>query len=370
MNVAIITAAGKGERARLGKNKNLYDLCGKTVIERTVAAFLSVEEIDLVAVTAARDDLEEFLKILSPLSPKIKVVLGGDTRKQSVFNALEKFPCDVVVIHDGARPFVSAGLIKSCLLTAKKEGSAVAAVPPVNTVGTVEGDLIKGVGRSAFVEIQTPQAFSYADIMVAYNNAAGREDFTDDCGVYLNTFDRCVTVPGERTNLKLTNPEDFRKENFRVGTGFDLHRLTEGRRLILGGVEIPHGKGLLGHSDADALTHALMDGLLSACGLKDIGTYFPDTDPKYKDISSIFLLEKVCEIIKKEGYKPVNVSICIMAERPKLAPYVDKMKAVISQALHLDQRDVGITCTTLEGLGIVGREEGIACQAYCLVNKI
>ena len=138
---------------------------------------------------------------------------------------------------------------------------------------------------------------------------------------------------------------------------------------MLGGVEIPHNKGLLGHSDADAVIHALMDSILSACGLKDIGYYFPDTDQKYKDISSLVLLNNVYELIKKQGYRLINASICIMAERPKLSPYVDQMKQNIAYVLHIKPTLIGITCTTLEGLGIVGREEGIACQAYCLVEK-
>ena len=155
----------------------------------------------------------------------------------------------------------------------------------------------------------------------------------------------------------------------RIGHGYDVHRLVEGRKLILGGIEIPHVKGLLGHSDADVLTHAIMDAMLSAASLGDIGRHFPDTDEKYKGISSMKLLEEVVVLLKKSGYKLKNVSSVIMAQKPKLAKFVDGIRRNLALALGVEDKDVGITCTTLEGIGTVGREEGIAVQSYCLLVK-
>ncbi len=369
MNVAIITAAGCGSRAQLNMNKNLARFGNSTVIERTVANFLAVEEIDQIVVTASKDDISTYESLLLPISKKIKIVLGGDTRQQSVYNALVSTPCDFVLIHDGARPNIEPELIKKCLYNTIINGSCVLALPVSNTLGKLQNGQIVSTGRTDFLSLQTPQAFKYDQILKAHTLAKNDQSFTDDCGIYCKFIGPCRYMEGSRENVKLTYPEDFIND-FRVGTGFDLHKLVENRPLVLGGVTIPHTKGLLGHSDADAVIHALMDAILSACALKDIGTYFPDTDQSYKGISSMLLLEKVVTMVSQIGFKICNASICIMAEKPKLAPFVDGMKTNIASALNISPSLVGITCTTLEGLGIVGREEGIACQAYCSVKKV
>ncbi len=369
MNTAIITAAGSGERASLGINKNLFVFGKSTVIEKTVSAFLKVSEIDEIIVTAPQADFEEFKKLLLPLSPKIKVITGGKTRTSSVKKSLDLIKEGYVLIHDGARPFVTADLIKKCLYKAINSGNCIPLTPLTDTVAVTENGKILRTDRAGLYSVQTPQVFKAEEVKKAYDLIEEADCFTDDCGVYTKYVAPCFYIDGDKENIKLTYKEDF--ENLlpkRSGIGFDLHKLVLGRNLVLGGVQIPHDKGLLGHSDADVVIHALMDAMLSACSLKDIGSYFPDTDEKYKDISSVILLKETLKIIKKQGYKPVNASIVIMAEKPKLSPFVDKIKDNLAKLLNVKATDIGISCTTLEGVSAVGREEAIATYASVTIE--
>lgn len=364
----IIVAAGSGSRAKLNKNKVLFEIDGQTVLEKTVRQFLCIENISEIIVTSSTNDLQIFKDILSPLSDKITVCLGGETRTQSVKNALEFVNGDIVLIHDGARPFVSKNLINSVIDCAIKFGSAIPTLEMCETLG-FGGELIERVERQNFYSIQTPQGFNTEEIKKAYSKITD-ETFTDDSGVYCKFIAPCHRVQGEKKNIKLTYPEDFEENKIRIGTGFDLHRLVEGRKLILAGVEIPHYKGLLGHSDADVVTHAVMDAMLSAAALRDIGYYFPDTDPQYEGISSILLLEKVMKLVAEKGYKVSNLSITIMAEKPKLMKYVPELSTNLAKVIHISTENLGITCTTLEGLGIIGEEQAIATRAYVCLQKI
>lgn len=364
----IIVAAGSGSRAKLNKNKMLFELDGQTVLEKTVRQFLYIKDISEIIVAASQNDLQIYKDILSPVGDQIKVVLGGETRTASVKNCLEFVSGEIVLIHDGARPFISQNLINSVISCAKEYGSAIPTLEMTETLG-FGTDLIERVERQNFFSIQTPQGFKTEEIKRAYSMITC-EQFTDDSGVYCKFIAPCHRVDGERKNVKLTYPEDFEQKKIRVGTGFDLHRLVEGRKLILAGVEIPHYKGLLGHSDADVVTHAVMDAMLSAAALRDIGYYFPDTDPQYKGISSILLLEKVIKLVADTGYKVSNLSVTIMAEKPKLMKFVPELSTNLAKVINISTKDIGITCTTLEGLGIIGEEEGIATRAYvALVPK-
>lgn len=366
MNTAIITAAGSGERSELKINKNLFYFNGSTVIEKTVAAFLSVKKIDEIIVTAPTKEIKKFQRLFKGVQ-KVNVIEGGETRTKSIAKALDVCHGDVVLIHDGARPFATPDLIKKCLYKAIIDDNCIPVTPLTETLGVIEDEKISTAIRKNIVTIQTPQAFKTEQIKRAYSQIQNDDTFTDDCGVYCKYIGKCNYVEGEKSNVKLTYKPDFEKLlPKKTGIGFDLHRLTENRKLVLGGVTIPHTKGLLGHSDADVLIHALMDGMLSACALKDIGNYFPDTDDKYKDISSVILLKNVLKIVKKQGYKPVNASFVIMAEKPKLSPFVDLIRQNLSTLLGVEKENLGVSCTTLEGLGIIGQEEAIA--AYCSVT--
>jgi len=366
---AIITCAGKGTRAGFEKNK-LLQLCENvTYLEKTIRAFLPCDFIDEIILTSSLEDYDEICKIAEKIKKNIKVIIGGNTRTESVYNALKNCKTEVVLIHDGARPFVDYNTIKNCYDSTINFGSGIACVPSKDTIAIAEGECIVKCERENRYIVQTPQGFLLKDILYAYSQIKEGETFTDDSGVYGKYVKSAKISLGSYQNVKLTYKEDF-KQNYLVGTGFDLHRLVENRDLILGGIKIPHDKGLLGHSDADVLTHAIMDSFLSALSLGDIGKHFKDTDPQWKDISSIYLLKKVLEMIQNEGYKVNNVTAVIMAQKPKLSTFTQKISTYLAEVIHIEPKRVGITCTTLEGVGLVGREEAIACQAYCMLEKI
>ena len=366
----ILTCAGKGARAGFNKNKLLVDLNGKPYFLHALNAFCDSGLIDQIIITASQVDFE---LIKNAVGDKAQVVLGGQTRTQSIKNALPLVKGDILLVHDGARPFVSKKVISDCIETAKKFGSAIPCVPTRDTIlkqrdGVVESYL----GKDGLFSVQTPQGFQTNLILNAYARA-GEQAFNDDGEVYKQFIGQTHTYEGDPDNIKLTYPEDFNQNNnptdFRFGTGFDCHRLVENRKLILGGVEIPHNKGLLGHSDADVLTHAIMDAILSALSLRDIGYHFSDKDPAYKDANSMHLLQKVLDMVKEKGYSVNNVSATIMAEKPKLLKHIPLITKNLADTLALPTDRVGIGATTLEGLGFVGREEGICVHATAtLIN--
>ncbi len=362
---AIITCAGKGERAQKGKNKILAKLDGVTVLEKVLDAFYFSGVIDEIILTSSKEDFEE----ISALSKgKATVTLGGGTRTQSVKNALDKATGEIALIHDGARPFVTKKVISDCIESVKTFGSGITACPTVNTIAKGrDGFIDRVLGKSDLFTVQTPQGFFTKDIKKAYSFIED-ESFPDDSAVYLKYIGKPRLSLGDEKNIKLTFKEDF-ESDFLVGTGFDCHRLVENRKLILGGVEIPHDKGLLGHSDADVLTHAVMDAILSAIHQRDIGYHFSDKDERFKDISSIILLKEVLKMLSESGYALKNVSAVIQAEKPKLLKHIPIITKTLSGYLEIPEDRLGITATTLEGLGFVGREEGICVQASCLLVK-
>ena len=366
----ILACAGKGSRAGFDKNKLLIAQNGVTVLERTLNAFVNSKLIDQIIVTASANDFELIKELVKD---NAKVVLGGKTRTESVKNALALVDGDVVLIHDGARPFVTTKIISDCIETAKEFGSAIPVVPNRNAILKKEGHLIKEyLGKEDLSLVQTPQGFITSQIKKAYEMADGKV-FGDDGELYLTYMGNARVYEGDQNNVKLTFKEDFTftdENKYRFGTGFDCHKLVENRKLILGGITIPHDKGLLGHSDADVLTHAIMDAILSALSLRDIGYHFSDKDPQYKDADSIMLLRRVIEMIKEKGYKVQSVSATVMAEKPKLLKHIPTITENLAKELGVNQNFVGIGATTLEGLGFVGREEGICTHATATLIKI
>ncbi len=371
MKVSLILAsAGKGERAGFEKNKLLVkDASGTTILQSTLNAFIESGKIDEYVITASKVDFEEIKNLIPDYC---KIVIGGNTRTESVKNALSAVSGDIVLIHDGARPFVTQKVISDCIEKATEYGGAIPVIPCRNTIVKTNGETVKDyLGKNELYSVQTPQGFKTNLILNAYARA-GDKVFNDDGEVYKEFIGELATFDGDAKNVKLTFKKDFDfiASEHRFGTGFDCHRLVENRKLILGGVVIPHDKGLLGHSDADVLTHAVMDAILSASANRDIGYHFSDKDPAYKDADSIKLLEKVIEMTVNLGYRVDSVSASIMAEKPKLLKHIPIITENLAKALNLPLNKVGISATTLEGLGFVGREEGICVHATAtLTNK-
>lgn len=358
----ILTCAGKGARAGYSENKLWQKIDGEYIISRSLSAFKNSGLIDQYIITASQSDFE---KVSDLFGSDALIVKGGLTRTKSVLNALDKAQGDIVLIHDGARPFVSEKMIKDCIDTAEKFGGAIPVVATRDTMVKANDIVSDYLGKNEIYSVQTPQGFKTNLIKDAYTRAGARA-YNDDGEVYKEFIGKLYTYQGDYNNIKLTYPKDFentKKTEYRFGTGFDCHRLVENRALILGGITIPHDKGLLGHSDADVLTHAIMDAILSAYANRDIGYHFSDKDPKYKDACSMDLLKQVLEMTKNAGYKVDSVSASVMAEKPKLLKHIPNITESLATALDLPINKVGISATTLEGLGFVGREEGICVHA-------
>lgn len=386
---AIIPAAGRGRRMGAPVNKLFLHLAGRPVLAHTLAAFEEAESVDEVILVAAPDDLVACREMLAQWpGPKVAaVVAGGAERQESVANGLAALSGDVeiVVVHDGARPLVSPRLIDESVRAARRWGAVVAAVPVKDTIKLVAPDgAVRGTPeRGACFAAQTPQAFQAAVIRAAFAWAADAGlTGTDEASIVEKSGHRVQVIPGCEENIKLTTPADFLvAEGFlarragregegaglRVGFGYDVHALVEGRRLVLGGVEIPFEKGLAGHSDADVLTHALMDALLGAAGLGDIGRHFPDTDERYRDANSLVLLGAVAVMLQRERLRLANADITVIAQRPRLAGYVPAMRERLAAVLRVEPERINVKATTTEGLGFAGRGEGIAACAVAVL---
>lgn len=360
---AIIAAAGSGSRMGSRLPKQYMRAGGEVILHKTAAVFASCNIIDQIIVVADSAYMELCGQVLSDIEHRIAA--GGSQRQDSVYEGLKLADSDIVLIHDGARPFVTHDIIERVTAAAAEHKAAVCAVMPKDTIRTVEHTL----RRDSLYAVQTPQGFDTKTIRAAYE-AAYADGFygTDDAGIAENAGINVAIVSGSYDNIKITTREDLPMET-RAGTGYDVHRLTEGRRLILGGVDIPFEKGLLGHSDADVLIHAVMDALLGAAALGDIGKLFPDTDEQYKGISSIELLKNVRAAIAEAGFSIGNIDATVVAQRPKLAPYIETMRGNIAEALDIDTDRVSVKATTTENLGFTGRQEGIEAQAVCILNR-
>lgn len=377
--VAVIIAAA-GEGSRLGSQipKQYLKIGGKPVLAKAMDAFERMEEIDYIFVVAGEKYLDTCSEIIRNHGfEKVEsVVAGGDERQDSVYNALQEMNrrkpgVEYVLIHDAARPFISEEVIRSVLEATAEKGAAVACVAMTSSVRhlSVEDDKSESVDRSEYYTVQTPQGFRKSLLIDAYEKAYDDSFFgTDDAAIVEHAGAEIALVDGEYQNIKITTKEDLPMEN-RIGTGFDVHRLTEGRALVLGGETIPFPNGLEGHSDADVLIHAVMDALLGAAGLGDIGIHFPDTDPDYEGISSLLLLEKVREMLKEAYYEIGNIDVTVIAQQPKIRPYADAMRRNLAEALQIEESRIGIKGTTTEKLGFIGREEGIACQAVASIYR-
>ncbi|MBQ8429299.1 MAG: 2-C-methyl-D-erythritol 4-phosphate cytidylyltransferase [Clostridia bacterium] len=369
---AIICSAGKGQRAGFGKNKLLVPFEGSNVLTKTLSAF-DFPFIDEIVVTVNAEDETE-INALCAAFPRAKTVRGGLDRSHSVYNALQATSADIVLIHDGARPFVSREIIENCVQSVKTNGSGICSVACSDTIAvTKNGKIVSVPQRDTLRQIQTPQGFFRENILSAYERAfeSDNASYTDDSSVFAQYCGAPYLCEGSRDNIKMTYAEDFEDGYARCGFGIDTHAFGKAQDyIVLAGVKIPSESGLIAHSDGDVLVHAVMDALLSAAGLKDIGHYFPDTDEKWRGASSMEMLKQVLSLLEAEGYGVKNLSVAIQAEKPRLAKYIDDMKNSLSSVLKLDPAYIGISAGTNEGLGYVGEGKGITVNAYALLKKI
>ncbi len=383
-NWLIVVAAGRGGRVGLPYNKVFHSVAGRSVLARCLDALAQPACYDGCVLVLSEGDLPLFEALVrdeGPFPLVRHVTVGGHSRQASVRNGLAQVPdtAKTVSIHDAARALVPESVLRDTLASAIKRGSGVAAALVTDTIKRVDGHdrAVETLDRSRLRAVQTPQAFCADWIREAHRRALndGYEG-TDDAALvekYVGPVHLCVSSDGLR-NIKLTTTEDLRMMESRlsggmprVGQGYDVHRLVDGRKCILCGVDVPHEKGLLGHSDADVATHALMDALLGACALGDIGRHFPDSDPQYAGADSVALLREVVRRIGEAGYAVGNADVTIVCERPKVGLHVEQMRANLAEAMRVSVDQVNVKATTTEGLGFPGRAEGIEAHAVAVV---
>jgi len=359
----IIAAAGSGKRFGSAVPKQYLEIDGVTVLEKALDAFCGFKDIVVVC-----DDTAACKKYLG--DREIKLVLGGAERQDSIKNALAEVSGDIVLIHDAARPFVSKEVIDGVIKALEKDAGAIPCVQPKNTIRTESETL----DRSKLYEVQTPQGFRTKDLKEAFKYAYEKGfKGTDDASILEYYWKenkipgKIAITPGDYQNIKITTPEDMPRE-VRFGNGYDVHRLVSGRPLMLGCIKIPYEKGLLGHSDADVLAHAMADALLGAAALGDIGHIFPDNAKETEGMAGSEILSKSAEMVRKKGYTIMMVDGTVIAENPKLAPHIKAMREGVASALGIDFENVSIKATTEENMSDVSRE-GMAAIATCVLTK-
>ena len=380
---AIIVAAGRGLRAGSGGPKQYRTIGGRTVISRAMEPFCCHPEIFAVQPVLNPDDTAMFNQAAGDLRYQAPVS-GGATRQDSVRAGLEALAAqspDIVLIHDAARPFVTAAVISRAIEAADATGAAVPAIAVTDTIKLVGGGgQVEATPERARLRIaQTPQAFRFDAILEAHRSAkrTGRDDFTDDAALAEWAGLTVTTFEGDPANMKLTTPEDFVREearlgaslgDVRTGTGYDVHAFGDGDHVMICGVRVPHSRGFLAHSDGDVGLHALVDAILGALADGDIGSHFPPSDPQWKNAASDRFLKYAVDRVAARGGRVAHLDVTLVCERPKIGPLRDAMRARISQITGLDVSRVAVKATTSERLGFTGREEGIAAMASATIR--
>lgn len=382
---AALLAAGNSTRMGGSRSKVLEELGGRPALCRSLEVLDRCPLIGEICLVCREQDRADMLPLTSGLNTPVRVVPGGAQRQDSVEQGVEALtgPWEYVAIHDGARPLVTEEVLAAVCRDAMAYGAATAAVPSKDTCKLADeaGFVAATPARDRLWAVQTPQAFSLALYREALGKArAAGQSYTDDCQLIEAAGGKVKLTMGDYRNIKLTTPEDLLaaraylggeggKKTVRIGYGYDVHRLVEGRKLILAGVEVPFEKGLLGHSDADVIAHAVADALLGAAALGDIGHLFPDTDPRYDGADSLKLLGEVCRLLREKGFFIGNIDATLLAQRPKIAPHIVQMRENLAAACGIAVDQVSVKATTEERLGFTGREEGMAASAVCLLER-
>jgi 2-C-methyl-D-erythritol 4-phosphate cytidylyltransferase/2-C-methyl-D-erythritol 2,4-cyclodiphosphate synthase len=382
---AIIAAGGAGQRLGAGVPKQLLDVGGVSILQRSVEAFAGHPEVDEVIV-ALPPDLVDAPPLNMSDGLGFRSVAGGARRQDSVANAFRMIDAqtDVVLVHDAARPFVTDDLISKAIQAAAEHGAAIVAQPVSDTVKRVRREdgrlaVIETIPRESIFLAQTPQAFRVEVLADAIALGESGTEATDEAALAERAGHAVHIVEATGKNVKITTTDDlaearrrFADEPIRimaerVGTGYDLHRLVEGRPLLLGGVQIPAPRGAMGHSDADVVCHAATDAILGAASLGDIGRHFPDSDPQWKGASSLDLLQRAVAMVHTAGFRVVNLDVVVVLERPKITPYIDLIRLQLARVLEVPVERVSAKGKTNEGVDAVGRGEAIAAHAVALL---
>jgi 2-C-methyl-D-erythritol 4-phosphate cytidylyltransferase/2-C-methyl-D-erythritol 2,4-cyclodiphosphate synthase len=377
--VALVVAAGRGHRMGGGIPKQYRELAGRPVLRHTLAALAINPLVSAVRAVIHPDDRAYYDRAAEGLG-LLEPVNGGATRQDSVRLGLESLAAlapapDLVLIHDGARPFIDPGTIGRVVAALTELPGAIPAMPVVDTLKRgVDGRIGATVDRSGLWRAQTPQGFRFADILAAHQAQAGRE-LTDDAAVAEACGLAVALVEGSEDNVKITTNADLERAEARfsgafetrMATGFDVHRFAPGTGVWLGGIFIPHDQALEGHSDADVALHAATDALLGTIGAGDIGHHFPPSDPRWKGASSDRFLAHAANLVEALGGRIIHIDLTVICERPKVGPHRAAIRARIAQILRIGESRISVKATTTEGLGFTGRREGIACQAAATI---
>lgn len=366
--VAVVLAAGRG--TRFGHDKTLIPLAGKPLWRHAFDTLHAHPKIDAVGLIGSPQNLD----VLRTETRALFVEVGGDTRTESSRRAAELAQGGVVLIHDAARPFVTAGVIDRVVDALADHPAVAPAVPVVDTIRWVSASGTKTPPRSELFAMQTPQGAHRNALLAAYSKSTG--EFTDEMALMESVGITPKLVEGDPRNFKVTTPDDYAhalrlmgEGETRTGFGYDIHAFaTGGRPLVLGGVPL-EGPGLDGHSDADVILHAATDALLGAAAMGDIGQHFPNTDPRWRGESSVTFLRHAAQLLRDEGWTLVNLDVTVLAEAPKVMPHAAAMQVTISTALGIETSRVSIKATTNEGLGAIGRKEGIAAMATATIRR-
>ena len=381
----VLLCAGSGTRTKLNYNKILYKIMGKPLYQYSLDLLLNIKEVNKIILVVSKQDFDYFKNIIN--DDRIKIIIGGDERWDSVYNGLLNCDSDICIIHDGARPFIKEEYVLDVYNNAKVYNASTVGVKVKDTIKVVDKDLIiDTLDRSKLYQVQTPQAVNRKMMLDGLKRLKDDNiNIYDDVMVFekiYNEYPRIVY--SDYDNIKITTEEDLEYANFlmhkklgkemnmnyyRLGHSNDIHRLVEGRKLILGGIEIDYPKGLLGHSDGDAVLHAVSEAILGALGLGDIGMHFPDTDDKYLNMDSSYFVLETYKKMTEMGYIINNIDIIIFLEKPNMSKYKALIKENIATLLHTNKENVNVKATRKEGLGFIGRGEAIEAECVVMLKR-
>ena len=374
----IIPAAGVSSRFSGSVPKQFSWLGDETVLEKSVNLFLGISSVNQIIIAVNKtDDLiksQSFYK-----DPRTKIVAGGSTRSESVFNAMTEVDqnIEIVAIHDAARPWLKKTHFKDLLAHLSNDQSIEGVFPVISATDSLrmkQGNDVIPVERENFLHVQTPQIFYHDSLKLALDKLQQQGlHMSDESQAMEHAGFKLLAAPGERSNIKITYIDDLTNHigtDLRIGRGVDFHQFRAGNGFTLGNVFIDCKLSIIAHSDGDIILHAISDALLGAAGLRDIGYYFPDTDPKNKNLSSLKIVEKSLDLLKQSGLQPWNIDFVVVCEQPKIAPYVDDLKRSLSSILNIEESFIGVKATTTEKMGVIGNGNGIAVFAIASLRDL